>query len=154
MRENRTHEDIEKALLGLMPVALSEGVQASMEERIDELAGARDESVRKGFPGIAKWPACLGIAAAAALGFLLFSQAPREAAPSAPAEEGLAVLAETDRVEDVRDAGLFVDAGGSAVRKLRVRVVEESRIRDGRTGIELTLTTPRQETYLVPVSTF
>ena len=66
----------------------------------------------------------------------------------------MVVLAETDRVEEMSDAGLFVHAGGSAIRKLRVRVVEESRVRDRETGIELTVTAPRQETYLVPVSTF
>ena len=64
------------------------------------------------------------------------------------------MLRQADRVEEVSDDGLYVDAGGSAVRRLRVRVVEESRMRDEETGIVVNLTAPREETYLLPISTF
>ncbi len=66
----------------------------------------------------------------------------------------LIYLSESDRVEAMSDEGLFVDSGGSAVRKLRVRVIEESQIRDEETGIVVMLTEPREEMYMVPVSTF
>lgn len=145
------HEEMERALMGLMPVALSDKTQTEMEARIDGLAGG--EVLGYDFSRWAKWMG--GLAAVIAVGFFAMHTGTQEPAPIANKErEGMVVLAETDRVEEVSDAGLFVDAGGSAVRKLRVRVVEESRVRDRETGIELTLKAPRQETYLVPVSTF
>jgi hypothetical protein len=52
------------------------------------------------------------------------------------------------------DEGLFVDSGGSAMRRLKVQVVEESKVRDNESGIVVTLCEPREEMYLVPVSTF
>lgn len=154
MRENDPHEKMEKALMRLMPVALSDSTQAAIEERIDEMAGCG--VVRYDFPHLIKWLG--GIAAAVAIGVFAFPYGIREAAPRAETvpepEEGMVVLAEMDRVENVRDEGLFVDAGGSAVRKMRVRVVGESRMLDEETGIEVTLTSPREEMYLLPVSTF
>lgn len=63
-------------------------------------------------------------------------------------------LTGSDRVEDAEDEGLFVDTGGSAVRKIRFRVVEETQVRDEETGIIVMLTEPREEQYMVPVSTF
>lgn len=152
MRETDPHDEMEKALMRLMPVALSDSAQAAMEARIDELAGG--EVVRHDFSRWAKWLG--GIAAAVAIGFFLVPSGIPEAplAERVPEEEGMVVLTEMDRVEDVRDEGLFVDAGGSAVRKMRVRVIGESRMLDEETGIEVTLTAPREEMYLLPVSTF
>ena len=156
MREADPHDEMEKALLRLMPAALSVGSQNEIDDMIDELAdGAKVK--RHGFGRPAAWLGVMGAAAALALGVFLIPFGSDKASPLAASplpQAGLVVLAETDRVENVRDAGLFVDAGGSAVRKMRVRVVEESRIRDEETGIELTLTVPREETYLMPVSTF
>jgi hypothetical protein len=153
MRETDPYDEMEKALLRMMPVALSDSTQAAMEARIDELAGD-GEVVRHVFSRPAKWLG--GIAAAVAVGLFAFPSGTREAAPLAEtaADDGMDLLTESDRVEDVRDEGLIVDAGGSAVRKMRVRVVGERRIRDRRTGIEVTLTAPREEMYLLPVSTF
>lgn len=151
MREADRYEEMEMALMRLMPVAQSDEAQAAMESQIDELACCG--LVRHDFSRRAGWIG--GLAAALAAGVFAISSGTREAAPLAGMEpSGMVVLAETDRVEEMSDAGLFVDAGGSAIRKLRVRVVEESRVRDRETGIELTVTAPRQETYLVPVSTF
>ena len=110
--------------------------------------------IRHGFPRWAKWLG--GIAAASAIGVLAIPSGHRETAPlvGMAEDDGMVVLAELDRVENVRDEGLFVDAGGSAVRKMSVRVVGESRILDEETGIEVTLTEPRKEMYLLPISTF
>lgn len=153
MRESDHCEEMEKALMRLMPVALSDSAQGAIEERIDVLAGGGGEVVRNDFSRWSKWIG--GIAAVLAAGVFAIHSGTRETSPLvAVAPDGMVVLAETDRVEDVSDAGLFVDAGGSAVRKFRIRVVEESRVRDRETGIELTLTAPREETYLLPVSTF
>ena len=57
-------------------------------------------------------------------------------------------LSDVDRWR-ISDEGLYVDSGGSAVRKVRVRVVEESQIRDEETGIIVMLTEPREEMYMV-----
>ncbi len=156
MQKPDAHTEMEKALMRLMPVGLSEGAQSEIEAQIDELAGEVG-GVRFGFSRSAKWLAGSGIAAAVAIGFAVFPFGEKDAPPIAAAPDvdpGLVVLAASDRVEDVSDEGLFVDAGGSAIRKVRVRVVEESRIRDEETGIVVMLSEPREEMYSVPVSTF
>jgi hypothetical protein len=106
---------------------------------------------------VSRWAKWLGgIAAALAIAAFAFPSSDQEAAPIAGnvEDDGMVVIAELDRVENVHDEGLFVDAGGSAVRKMSVRVVGESRILDEETGIEVTLTEPRKEMYLLPVSAF
>jgi hypothetical protein len=145
------HQEMEAALLRLMPTALSDGAQNAMEAQIDELSGS--EVVHYRFFRWASWLG--GIAAVLTISFVVFSQNSPEATPLAKlSESGMIILTELDRVENFHDEGLFVDAGGSAVRKLRVHVVGESRIRDEETGIEVTLTEPREEMVLMPVSTF
>lgn len=153
MREADPHEEMEKALLRLMPSALSDAAQAEMEAQIDELAG-EGEVLRHDFSRWVKWLG--GIAAAVVIGVFAFPFGNPETAPlvGMAEDDGMVVLTELDRVENVHDEGLFVDAGGSAVRKMSVRVVGESRILDEETGIEVTLTEPRKEMYLLPVSTF
>ena len=153
MRETDPCDEMEKALMRLVPAALSESAQAEMEARLDELSGHAGV-IRQGFPQWAKWLG--GIAAALAIGAFAIPFGSQDAAPLAGVaqDEGMVVLTELDRVENVRDEGLFLDAGGSAVRKMSVRVVGESRILDEETGIEVTLTEPRKEMYLLPVSTF
>lgn len=153
MRETDPHDEMEKALMRLMPVALSDSAQAEIETQIDELAGT-DHLVRHDFSRRAKWLG--GIAAAVAVGIYAIPSGTREAMPlvASTADVGMVVLTELDRMESIRDEGLFVDPAGSAVRKMSVRVVGESRIRDEETGIEVTLTEPREEMYLMPISTF
>ena len=153
MREAVRYEEMEKALLRLMPAALSETAQAEIETQLDELLGSA-EVLRHDFSRWAKWLG--GIAAAVTIGVFAFPFGNHESSPLAGSEEddGMVVITELDRVENVLDEGLFVDAGGSAVRKMSVRVVGESRILDEETGIEVTLTEPRREMVLLPVSTF
>ena len=153
MRESDHCNEMEKALMRLVPAALSESAQAEMEARLDELSGDAGV-IRHGFPRWAKWLG--GIAAASAIGVLAIPSGHRETAPlvGMAEDDGMVVLTELDRVENVRDEGLFVDAGGSSVRKMSVRVVGESRILDEETGFEVTLTEPRKEMYLLPISTF
>jgi hypothetical protein len=156
MRKPDAHEEMEKALMRLMPVGLSEGAQSEIEAQIDELSGEVGV-VRYDFSRPAKWLAATGIAAAVAIGVAVFPIGGEKSSPVSAAPQvdpGLVFLTASDRVEDVSDEGLFVDAGGSAIRKVRVRVVEESRIRDEETGIVVMLTEPREEMYSVPVSTF
>jgi hypothetical protein len=153
MRETNPHDEMEKALMRLMPVALSDSAQVEIETQIDELAGVA-HVVHHDFSRWAKWLG--GTAAAVAVGFYAIPSGTREATPlvGSTADVGMVVLNELDRMESIRDDGLFVDPAGSAVRKMTVRVVGESRIRDEETGIEVTLTEPREEMYLMPISTF
>ena len=147
--------EMEKALARLLPVSIGEGAQARMEDMIDGLAGESETQKISLFPTW-KWLATAGIAAVLSLGaFLTFSSDPANKTTTALIETPeMVFLSESDRVEKVSDEGLYVDSGGSAVRKVRVRVIEESRIRDEETGIVVMLTEPREEMYMVPVSTF
>ncbi|QTN33750.1 hypothetical protein HZ994_15995 [Akkermansiaceae bacterium] len=141
-----------------MPAGLSCAAQSEIESRLEELCGDGKLSAAA-TPGFSRWIAAAGIAAALVCGFALF---PRDGAvpqsvkiPDNIAEEPeFVVLNESDRVEEVRDEGLFVDSGGSAVRKVRVRFIGERRVRDEETGIVVTLLEPREEMFLLPVSTF
>lgn len=154
MQERDVIRDTEEALQRLMPVGLSAGLQEGLEECFDELAG---ES-KMDFYAVAKRIAAIGavavLVAGLVLGMIIIQTPGDRLAGLDEAEPDVVFLEELDRVEDVSDEGLYVDAGGSAVRKLRVRVVEESRIRDEETGIVVDLSAPREETYLVPISTF
>lgn len=152
MRETDPHDEMEKALMRLMPVALSDTAQAAMDARIDELAG--DQVVPHDFSRWAKWLG--GIAAALTIGIFTIPFGNWESAPVVDVEDDdkMVVIDDLDRVENVRDEGLFVDASGSAVRKMSVRVIGESKVRDAETGIEVTLTAPREEMFLMPISTF
>jgi hypothetical protein len=152
--------EIEDVLMRLMPVALSEGVQSEIDSEIDGLCGDMDlpSPNTVNFP---RWIAASGIAAALVLGFAFYPRAGKTGGGissrqplAAVGSPGVVVLDEAERVERVSDDGLFVDSGGSAVRKVRVHLVGESRMRDEETGIVVTLREPREETYLVPVSTF
>jgi len=155
-------EEMEKALLRLMPVAMGEEAQERMEAMLDGLAGD-SKAPRFDFRNPAKWLACTGIAAALGLGVYLSiprQNAPVKAVESVPVSTQsdlppeLVFLSETDRVEGMSDEGLYIDTGGSAVRKVRIRVIEESQIRDEETGFVVMLTEPREEMYMVPVSNF
>lgn len=156
MRKPEPFAEIEDALMRLMPVGLSDSTRAEIETQIDELCGDAEMagSVLVRFP---KWIAASGIAAALALGFVFFPRPGEDSSPKPVAvadAPGVVLLNEADRVERVSDEGLFVDSGGSAVRKVRIRVVEESTVRDEESGIVVMLSEPREEMYLVPVSTF
>lgn len=158
MQKRDVYEEVEEALQRLMPVGLSSGVQENLEASLEDLAGESGMGILD-FRAVGKWIAGLGIAAAVVLGiFSIFQRVAvpmdRDSAWIGMPEREMVFLGEADRVELVRDEGLYVDVGGSAVRKLRVRMVEESRMRDEETGFVVSLSSPREETYLVPISTF
>ena len=100
--------------------------------------------------------AASGIAAALLLGLVIFHSGDDalQAPVAAAKESDFLLLNGEDRMEGMSDEGLFVDSGGSAMRRLKVQVVEESKVRDNESGIVVTLSEPREEMYLVPVSTF
>lgn len=153
MREANTHDEMEKALLRLIPADLSGPAKAEMEAQLDELSGY-GMGFRHTFLRWGKWYG--GMAAAFVIGIFAFSFGSRQTAPlvGIPEDNGMTLIQEVDRVGEVSDEGLYVDAGGSAVRKMSVWVDGETKMLDEETGIEVTLTEPRREMYLLPVSTF
>ena len=159
----RQPESIEETLSRLMPVAISEAGQRSLDAMLDELAGeeaAREAPVvaphGKGF-----WVNVLppvGIAAAAAFAFLIpqGSSARKEITSAQPKVEapGIFLLGETDRIERLTDEGWLADPQGAAMQAVRVRVVEENTLRDAQTGIVFQISEPREELILTPVTAF
>lgn len=156
------YSEIEDALMRLMPVGMGQSVQSELEAQLDELCGDADfmgeDAGRPAVVRFSRWIAAAGIAAALLLGFALFPREGnvRSAVVSQEAEgaPSVVLLNEVERVEHLSDEGLFVDSGGSAVRKFRRHVVGESKLLDEESGIEVTVSEPREEIYLVPVSTF
>ncbi len=147
---------VEKALQRLMPSAISEELRAETEAMLDELSGPRGITLSSA-PKRRRWiPAtAAAITLICASGFYVKTHTDRSV--SVVVDDivpQLVSLAESDRIERVSDDGLYVDAGGSAVRKVRVRVVEESQMRDEESGIVFSVSEPREEMYLVPVSNF
>lgn len=159
------YSEIEDALMRLMPVGMGQAAHSELESQLDELCGDADfEGGDVGMPKVLrfpKWIAASGIAAALLLGFVLFPKGAKvggdvvsPASVGADEAPSVVLLTEVERVEQLSDEGLFVDSGGSAVRKFRRQVVGESKLLDKESGIEVTLSEPREEIYLVPVSTF
>ncbi len=156
MREADAMAELENALQRLMPSGISEGFRTETETMLDELANdarlpalAPRTNIRR-ISGIAAAFAVFCVAGF----FVKRNVSDHVSAATGGAAPDLVSLAESDRIERVSDEGLFVDAGGSAVRKLRVRVIEESQMRDEETGIVFSVSEPREEMYLLPVSNF
>ncbi|WAC18539.1 hypothetical protein OVA24_14990 [Luteolibacter sp. SL250] len=156
-------ESIEDMLSRLMPVAISEAGQRSLDAMLDELAGeeAAPEAPAAAPGGKSFWIYALppvGIAAAAALAFLMpLGSSPREAVTSVLPEveaPGIFLLGETDRIETLTDEGWLADPQGAAMQAVRVRVVEENTLRDEKTGIVFQISEPREELILTPVTAF
>ena len=63
-------------------------------------------------------------------------------------------MGESDRIESMTDEGWQEDSDGSAMRAMRLRVVEENSVLDEETGIVMQVSEPREEILLMPVSAF
>lgn len=152
-------EEIEKALARLMPAALSEQGKSSLDDLIDGLAGTEQAAVPPRRPGLS-WAG--GIAAAAAAVVVAFNwPSPAPLAPAAgplagdaAAESGIVLIRQTERVEDAAPEGWLSETDGVAHRAWRVRVIDEDRVRDVETGYEVTVSRPREEVILMPVTAF
>lgn len=157
-------DPIETILARLMPPAISEGGQLDIEAMLDDLAGtaAPAAPVR---PAGAPWMRHLlagGIAAAGVAAVLIFPLARPPAAsswahktsPASGAHAGLVLVGESDRVESMTDAGWQEDADGAPMQATRLSVVEENSLLDEQTGIVMQVSEPREEIFLMPVSTF
>jgi hypothetical protein len=153
-----THS-VEKILSRLMPPALSEAGQRDIEAMLDELAGPAVSHTSAGPPRPRLWPLVGGIAAAiVALAVVSHSFNPADPAVNTRTAENetpsFELVGESDRVEAIRDDGWHESPEGSAMRAMRLRVVEENSLLDHETGIVMRISEPRDELLLMPVSAF
>lgn len=162
----RQPESIEQTLARLMPVAISQEGQRSLDAMLDELAG--EEPVEDAVTEVSSRPRRdlrllilppVGIAAAAALAFFMprgSSSSRTEITSALPKMEQpmIQLLGETDRIEALTDEGWVADPYGAAMQAVRVRVVEEDTLRDELTGIIFQVSEPREELILTPVTAF
>lgn len=146
---------VETILARLMPPALSVSAQREIEAMLDELAGPAPAEQTPARP---RWRWFIGGGLAAALAAALaipslMEPAKPQAVTSTALPEFL-LVGETDRVESMTDEGWREIPDGSAVRAMRVRVVEESKLFDEETGIVMQVSQPREELLLMPISAF
>lgn len=158
----RPESSIEDALARLMPKAISEGGQRSLDAMLDELCGeeiaeevvAPIRRIRGGWQILVS----AGLAACAAL-IVTFRAETSNSAPftmlaSAGQHPNLVLISESDRVEKMSDEGWMADPQGGMMQAVRMRVVEENSLRDEETGIVVQISEPRDELLLIPVNHF
>lgn len=148
-------DSVETILARLMPPALSVAGQHEIEALLDELAGPV-EAPRPSASSARRWIIGAGMAATIAMILAvprLLSPAATPAALAADAPEFL-LVSESDRIESMTDEGWREVPDGSAMRAMRVRVVEENSLFDEETGIVMRVSQPREELLLMPISAF
>ena len=159
---------IEAALARLMPPALSEAGQRSIEAMLDELAAAGPQPTARGSHQWWRWARRfalpLGIAASIAVSLaVLLALVPSKPAgtfplamarPASEKVSALVLVSESDRIETMSDEGWVADPDGGAMQAVRVRVVEANTLRDEETGIVVQVCDPREEMILTPVTFF
>lgn len=153
------HKSVEDVLARLMPPALSVDGEREIEAMIDELAGTQEHPQSLWAKHWTRVAVTGGIAAALAAALLVFQHqrhAPpvAERAPAAGPSSEFFLVSESGRVENMIDEGWSDTPDGSAMRTLRLRVVEESNLRDEATGIVMKISQPREELLFMPVSAF
>jgi len=156
-------DPVETILARLLPPALSEAGQRDIEAMLDALAGEPAQTAPAKSAGVA-WIRRVftgGIAAAGLAAALIFPLAAPPSpsswavtAPAGDAPNGLILVGESDRIESMTDEGWQEDSDGSAMRAMRLNVVEENSLLDEETGIVMQVSEPREELFLMPVSTF
>lgn len=161
-------DPVEAILARLMPPGLSGSGQAAVESMIDELAGPPSPAVaatalatvsdRGAIRRRAGW--LCGIAAGVAAALLVPLHPGRKSmagvgspSPSlAPAD--FVLVGGSGRIESMTEDGWHEDADGSTMQATRLSVVEEENLIDEETGILMTVSEPREEILLMPVSAF
>lgn len=147
-------KDIENLLARLMPHAISDSSQLAIENLLDELA--TESADMKSLDPSKRLPmVALGIAASLVAAVVMIGMTPSPqiiAAMKVP--QGVLLLGESDRVESMSDEGWHEISDGSAMRAMRLHVVEENRLFDEETGIVMQVTEPRDEWLIMPVSAF
>jgi hypothetical protein len=154
-------EDIEKALARLLPSAISDQGQRSLDDLIDSLAAG--EAVVEMPPPRRKpwgWIGGIGAAAAAvALALVIPAGNPEDSTtlasnPAFGEKEGFLVLEQSKHVESAEPEDWTSEADGVTHRAWRVRVVNQERVQDLETGYEVLVSHPQDEVILRPVNTF
>lgn len=149
-------DPIEAIMARLMPTALSQEGQFEIDAMIDELAEPEAENVveisNKGW--LARGMIGGGIAAAigalcALVPLIHRSMQPQTAADSSA---GVVFVSKSDRIESMTDAGWREDSEGSAMHAVRVKAVQESKVRDEETGMIVRISEPREEILMMPVA--
>jgi hypothetical protein len=154
-------DPVETVLARLMPPALSQEGQAEIEAMLDDLAGvsAKPESPAPVRGNWRRWWIASGAAAAGVAAAMMISWS-RVDAPfavtdaKADALSGLVLVGETDRIESMTEEGWQEDSDGSAMRAMRLNVVEENSFLDEESGIVMQISEPREEILLMPISAF
>jgi hypothetical protein len=159
-------DPIETILARMMPPALSAEGQRGIEDMLDELAGPLPEILpvkpwfRRPWVGAG---AAAGAAAGIAAAILLPLALPRLWTTTAPlpavaleqeATDGVVLVGESGRIKSMSMQGWQENPDGTALRTLRMRVVEENQFLDEETGIIMLVSEPREEYLLMPVSAF
>jgi hypothetical protein len=156
-------DSIETILARLMPPALSEAGQRNIESMLDALSGESAPAVRAKTGALTwlRWLLPAGIAAAVVAAALVLPLASPPSpsswvsvAAGGESRAGLVLVGESDRIESMTDEGWQEESDGSAMRTLRLNVVEENSLLDEETGIVMQVSEPREEILLMPVSTF
>jgi len=155
-------EDIEKALARLLPSAISDEGQRSLEAMLDGLAGG--ETVVEMPPASRRPWGWIGggIGAAAAAVVMAMSlpagnpDIPVETVEDLPQEnpDGFVLLEQTKHVETAEPENWTLEADGVTHRAWRVRVVNQERVQDLETGYEVLVSRPQDEVVLMPVNAF
>ena len=155
----QTPDPVETILARLMPPALSDSGQRSIDAMLDELAAEAPvcRAVPAPRPHRGWWLggiAAAGVAAAWLLPLTVRPSAnPAVSASSEPAPN-VVLVGQSGRIESMVDEGWQEEADGSAMQALRLNVVEEESVLDKETGIIMQIREPREEILLMPVSSF
>ena len=156
---------IEEKLARLIPPALSEEGQTSMEDLIDELAGveADDHSGMSSKPWLWKVAAAVAILAVPVVMIQQRGDSPAMDTSLARLDTDVTLdvspemmLLKSIKMIDARENdGLIVPNDGSAPHyRYRYRVIDEEVVKDPETGVVITLRQPRQEIVTIPVTQF
>lgn len=153
-------EDIEKALARLVPSAISDRGQRSLEDLIDNLAAG--ETVVETLAARRQpwgWLGGVGAAAAAVtLAVVIPAGEPEDAsslaAPAPVEKESFVILEQSKHVESAEPEDWTSESDGVTHRAWRVRVVNQERVQDLETGYEVLVSHPQDEVILRPVNTF
>lgn len=149
-------DPIETILARLMPPALSDEFQGGLNETIDKLAGPAPENVTEISSG--KWlvRSLVGGGIAAAMGAMFAMYPANQTAEPAVAKterasSGLVLMSASDRLESMTDVGMRKDSEGTDMHAVKVRSVQENKVRDQESGMIVKIREPREEILMTPV---
>lgn len=151
-------ESIDAILARLMPVAISEEGQRSLDAMLDELCGPETDVPASSPKSYWKYlipPA--GIAAAVTLALIWPGGEKVSHAPAVAQTDGtdaLSWVGESESIEALSDEGWVADPQGGVMQAMRVRVVGENTLRDEETGIVMQISEPREEMLFYQVNAF